>query len=71
MKSVTERSPQANYQRRKRAAGLCPRCGSGQPAFNAARGKPFGLCPPCLEAKRLTQRLLMRRRAAAGKVAVA
>lgn len=51
-----------NWRERKRAEGLCPRCGDEGRGYNPRTGKPFKLGPRCRAKEAASQKLLMRRR---------
>jgi hypothetical protein len=65
-KSVEKRSRQANYQARKRSAGLCPCCGSERLDVNRRTGKPYSFGPCCRSVFNKLQSAKMKRRRAAG-----
>lgn len=66
-KRVENRSRQANYQRRRKAAGICPRCGNEPLDINQRTGKHYSSGPRCRRAWNDLQAAKMRRRRAAGR----
>lgn len=62
VKQVEIRSSQANWQRRKHAEGLCPRCGQEKLDFNKRSGKPYSKCFQCRQKWNLLQAEIMKKR---------
>lgn len=64
--AVEARSRQQNWQLRKVAEGLCPRCGEGPRDRNPRTGKPYAYCPQCRPVVAAEMKALMARRRARG-----
>ena len=64
--AVEARSRQQNWQLRKVAEGLCPRCGDGTRDRNPRTGKPYAYCPQCRPVVAAEMKVLMARRRAKG-----
>ena len=66
-KRVENRARQQNYQARKLAAGLCPRCGNEARDMNTKTGKPYHYGHRCRALANEETAARMRVRRATGK----
>lgn len=64
--AVEDRCRQRNWQLRKVAEGLCPRCGDERRDLNPRTGKPYAYCPQCRPVVAAEMKAQMARRRAAG-----
>ena len=66
-RQVEQRARQQRWAEKKRAAGLCPCCGSEKRDFNQRTGRPYTLGKSCRKKANATKAAYMARRRAAGR----